>query len=67
MKIEPILDLEHDHEPTLSDLPIKPGTILRLPLLAVIRLYQVTISRASSGKHLPVLSILLPLWVSSDL
>jgi uncharacterized protein len=38
---------EHDllEEPRLRDLPIKVGNLPRLPLLALIRLYQMTISR----------------------
>jgi hypothetical protein len=41
------LQLEHDHpvEPRLRDLPLKLENIPRLLLLALIRLYQVTLSR----------------------
>jgi hypothetical protein len=43
--------LEHEHvsfepEPNLRDIPITWGNLPRLPLLALIRLYQFTISRA---------------------
>ena len=40
--------VEHDliHEPSLREIPIKWGNIARLPPLALIRLYQLTISRA---------------------
>jgi putative membrane protein insertion efficiency factor len=39
--------LEHDHpaEPRLRDLPLRWENIARLPFLALIRLYQGTISR----------------------
>lgn len=38
---------EHEHtgEPRLRDLPLSLQTIPRLPLLALIRLYQMTLSR----------------------
>ena len=38
---------EHSHEPDprLRDLPLTPGNLPRLPLLALIRLYQMTFSR----------------------
>lgn len=40
-------DHEHqDTEPNLRDLPLTIWTLPRLPLLGLIRLYQVTISRA---------------------
>lgn len=35
-----------DHEPSLREIPITWGNIARLPALALIRLYQLTISRA---------------------
>jgi putative membrane protein insertion efficiency factor len=35
----------HDPEPQLRDLPIKLGNLPRIPLLALIRLYQMTFSR----------------------
>jgi putative membrane protein insertion efficiency factor len=37
---------EHHPEPQLRDLPLRLGNLPRLPLLALIRLYQMTISRA---------------------
>jgi uncharacterized protein len=46
------MESEHSHEPdtardpNLRDLPITLGNLPRLPLLAVIRLYQMTLSRA---------------------
>ena len=33
-------------EPSLRDIPITPGNLPRLPVLALIRFYQLTISRA---------------------
>ncbi|RCK76441.1 MAG: Protein YidD [Anaerolineae bacterium] len=33
-------------EPALRDLELSAGTVLRFPVLALIRLYQMTISRA---------------------
>lgn len=38
-------DHPHDVDPALRDLPLTPGNFPRLPLLAVIRLYQLTLSR----------------------
>lgn len=35
-----------DDEPRLRDIPISLGTLPRLPALALIRAYQLTISRA---------------------
>ena len=35
----------HDPDPKLSDLPLTLGNLPRLPLLALIRLYQTTFSR----------------------
>ena len=35
----------HDLDPKLSDLPITLGNLPRIPLLALIRLYQLTFSR----------------------
>lgn len=46
MNVEPILNFDHDHEPQLKDIPLRPGTLLRLPFLAVIKFYQLTFSRA---------------------
>lgn len=39
----------HTEDPPLRDLPITWRTVPRLPLLAVIRLYQLTLSRAMPG------------------
>ncbi|HSR47237.1 MAG TPA: membrane protein insertion efficiency factor YidD [Anaerolineales bacterium] len=36
----------HDADPALRDLPLTLGNLPRLPLLALIRLYQLTLSRA---------------------
>lgn len=37
----------HDHDvPTLSQIPIRWENLARLPILSLIRLYQLTISRA---------------------
>ncbi len=47
--LEPIehLEAEHNHtEPRLRDLPLKIQNLPRMPLLALIRLYQMTLSRA---------------------
>ncbi len=48
--METDLLLEHAHEivnePRLRDLPVRLGTLARWPALALIRLYQMTISRA---------------------
>ncbi len=48
MVAEPDLDHQHDHasEPNLRDLPLRLENIPRLLLLGLIRLYQMTISRA---------------------
>ena len=35
-----------EQEPRLRDIPVSLGTLPRLPLLALIRAYQLTISRA---------------------
>jgi putative membrane protein insertion efficiency factor len=47
------LHFDHDHdypnEPRLRDLPIKPIYIPRLILLALIRMYQKTLSRGLPG------------------
>jgi putative membrane protein insertion efficiency factor len=42
------IDSDHQqvYEPALSDIPITWGNLARLPLLALIRLYQNTIARA---------------------
>jgi putative membrane protein insertion efficiency factor len=34
------------HEPSLRDLPLRWGNLARIPMLALIRLYQATFSRA---------------------
>ncbi len=39
-------DVPHHGDPRLRDLPLKPRYLPRLPLLALIRLYQLTISKA---------------------
>ena len=39
------LEHAHDADPSLRDLPLTLGRLPRLPLLAVIRLYQLTLSR----------------------
>jgi putative membrane protein insertion efficiency factor len=36
---------EHSPEPSLRDLPLSIGNLPRYPLLALIRLYQATLSR----------------------
>jgi len=36
----------HNHEPGLRDLPLNIKNLPRIPLLALIRFYQMTISRA---------------------
>jgi putative membrane protein insertion efficiency factor len=38
-----------DLEPTLRQIPLRWGTLARLPALALIRLYQVTISQVLPG------------------
>lgn len=40
--------VEHSQapEPSLREIPITPGNLPRLPVLALIRFYQLTISRA---------------------
>jgi putative membrane protein insertion efficiency factor len=45
--MQPDLHLSHDYptEPRLRDLPRQPGNWARIPLLALIRLYQKTLSR----------------------
>src|SRR4030042_30611 len=40
------LELEHEQEPRLRDLPLRLHTLPKMLLLAFIRLYQMTISRA---------------------
>lgn len=44
---EPLDTDAHSHvgEPRLRDLPLTPGNLPRVPLLALIRLYQLTIAR----------------------
>ena len=45
-------DLPDSHsvyEPSLREVPLTLGNLPRLPVLAVIRLYQLTISRALPG------------------
>jgi putative membrane protein insertion efficiency factor len=39
-------DHEYGDEPELRDLPVRFGTLARFPILALIRLYQMTLSRA---------------------
>jgi hypothetical protein len=41
-----MVDHSHDGDPPLRDLPLTLGNLPRLPLLAVIRFYQLTFSRA---------------------
>jgi hypothetical protein len=41
-----MVDHSHDSDPPLRDLPLTLGNLPRLPLLAVIRFYQLTFSRA---------------------
>jgi putative membrane protein insertion efficiency factor len=41
-----ILEVEHQIEPRLRDLPVTFRNIPRIPLLALIRLYQMTFSRS---------------------
>lgn len=45
--MQPDLHFSHDYpnEPRLRDLPRQPGNWARIPLLALIRLYQKTLSR----------------------
>jgi putative membrane protein insertion efficiency factor len=43
------LEHAHDVDPPLGDLPITLGNLPRLPLLALIRLYQLTFSRLIPG------------------
>jgi hypothetical protein len=45
MEINPAVHSDSDPEPRLRDLPLNLRTLLRWPLLALIRLYQMTISR----------------------
>ena len=40
------VDHSHEIDPPLRDLPMTSGNLPRLPLLAVIRFYQLTFSRA---------------------
>lgn len=40
------LPTEIPHEPALRDLELRPSTVLRFPVLALIRLYQMTLSKA---------------------
>jgi len=47
--LENVEGQDHDHhetEPKLQDLSLTIGNLPRLPLLGLIRLYQITISRA---------------------
>jgi putative membrane protein insertion efficiency factor len=41
-------EIDHDHsvEPRLRDLPLRLENLARFPLLALLRLYQLTISKA---------------------
>jgi putative membrane protein insertion efficiency factor len=55
------LHLEHEHfdDPSLRDLPLTIGNLPRLGLLALIRLYQMTLSRtlpANSCRFYPTCS-----------
>ena len=43
--LEPHEEHRHDPDPKLSDLPITLGNLPRIPLLALVRLYQMTFSR----------------------
>jgi putative membrane protein insertion efficiency factor len=45
MQSEFYLPREYPSEPRLRDLPRKPENWLRLPLLGIIRLYQMTVAR----------------------
>jgi len=45
MEINPSVHPDSDQEPRLRDLPLNLRTLLRWPLLALIRLYQMTVSR----------------------
>ncbi len=40
------LEIKHREQPRLRDLALKISNLPRMPLLALIRLYQLTISRA---------------------
>lgn len=42
---QPTAAHEHDHEPALRDIPVRWSNLPRLPALALIRLYQGTLSR----------------------
>lgn len=46
MPVEIDLDAPVPPEPRLRDLPVRLGNLPRFPLLALIRLYQKTVSRA---------------------
>jgi putative membrane protein insertion efficiency factor len=43
--LDPQAKPNHDPDPKLSDLPIRLGNLPRIPLLAIIRLYQITFAR----------------------
>jgi len=45
METNPSVHPDSDPEPRLRDLPFSLRTLLRWPLLALIRLYQMTVSR----------------------
>ena len=45
MEINPPVHPDSDPEPRLRDMPLNLRTLLRWPLLALIRLYQMTVSR----------------------
>ncbi len=45
MNNEPLQETESHPEPRLSDLPVTFWNLPRIPLLALIRLYQLTFSR----------------------
>ena len=46
--IESLVDTPHTHnpEPRLSEIPLQIQNLARLPLLALVRLYQLTLARA---------------------
>jgi len=45
METNPSVHPDSDPEPRLRDLPLNLRTLLRWPMLALIRLYQMTVSR----------------------
>lgn len=46
MQSETEMETETLYEPALTEIPLKLGNLARMPALALIRLYQKTISRA---------------------